>query len=96
MEHLAALMLLVGCSGDVSVCKEIPTSVPAYQNVADCQADLPIQIRMIGSADKRVYGACKAVSADLFEQPATIDWAVSRDGRLMVDVTAKPQQVASR
>ena len=65
MEHVAAFMLLVGCNGDASVCKEIPVSVPAYEDVAECDQDLQLQIRLAGSPDAKVYGTCKEVSEDV-------------------------------
>ncbi|MCQ0986537.1 hypothetical protein [Jiella marina] len=96
MEHIAAFMLLVGCSGDISVCKEVPVPVPAYENVAECRRDLPIQIRMSGSTDERVFGACKEVSEEVFEQSATLDWSITPSGRLKITFDAEPQLVAAR
>ncbi len=96
MEHVAAFMLLVGCSGDISVCKEIPVPVPAYENVAECRQQLPLQIRLSGAADQRVFGACKEVSEEVFQQSATVDWSVSRDGQLAIRFDAEPSLVASR
>lgn len=96
MEHVAAFMLLVGCSGDMSVCKEIPVPVAAYESVAECRQELPLQIRLSGTVDERVLGACKEVSEDVFQQSATVDWTVSRDGRLAINFDAEPSLVASR
>ncbi len=96
MEHVAAFMLLVGCSGDISVCKEIPVPVAAYENVAECRQQLPLQIRLSGAADQRVFGACKEVSEEVFQQSATVDWSVSRDGQLAIRFDAEPSLVASR
>jgi hypothetical protein len=96
MEHVAAFMLLVGCSGDISVCKEIPVPVPAYENVAQCRQELALQIRLSGTVDKRVFGACKEVSEEVFEQSASLDWSVSRDGQLAITFDAEPSLVASR
>ncbi|NDV85700.1 hypothetical protein GTW51_03190 [Aurantimonas aggregata] len=96
MEHVAAFMLLVGCSSDATLCKEIPVPVPAYETLAECQSDLPLQIRLSGSTDRRVLGACKAVDEEVFEQSASIDWAVSRSGQLLITFDAEPQIVAAR
>lgn len=95
MEHVAALMLLVGCNADASACREIPVPVAAYENFAQCDSDLSLQIRLATSADK-VYGTCASVREDVFEQSATLDWALSRSGKLLVIVDAEPQIVASR
>ena len=96
MEQIAAFMLLVGCSGDASVCKEIPVPVPAYESLASCQNDIPLQIRLSNSDSSRVFGACKSVSPQDFEQSASIDWAVSRDGNLSISFEPDSQIVASR
>lgn len=96
MEHLAAFMLLVGCSSDASVCKEIPVSVPAYESLADCQNGIPLQIRLSQSNAPRILGACKAISDEALDESASIEWAVSHDGRLSIDFNAEPQIVASK
>ncbi|WAJ30013.1 hypothetical protein [Antarcticirhabdus aurantiaca] len=96
MEHVAAFMLLVGCSGDVSACQEVPVPMPAYEDVSECQADLPIQMRLSGATDRKLFGACKEVDADVFEQSASVDWRISRDGQLLITFDAAPQVVASR
>ena len=96
MEHIAAFMLLVGCNADASVCKEIPVPVAAYEDTAECGRDLSLQMRLSGTADSEVYGACKAVNQDVFEQSASIDWSISKAGQLIVTFDAEPQIVASR
>ena len=96
MEHIAAFMLLVGCNGDASICKEIPVPVPAYEDVADCDQDLQLQIRLAGTSDSKVYGTCKAVSEEVFEESASLDWSISRSGRLIVTFDSEPQVVAAR
>jgi len=96
MEHIAAFMLLVGCTGDVSVCKEIPVPVPAYESVAECQRNLSLQIRLSGTTDKKVFGACKEVSEEVFEQSATLDWSVTKNGQLAIKFDAEPRLVAAR
>lgn len=96
MEHVAAFMLLVGCSGDASVCREIPVPAPAYESLEECRSDLVLEMRLSGSTERRVLGACKAVDAGILEQSATIDWAVSRNGELLITFDAEPQMVASR
>ena len=96
MEQIAAIMLLVGCSADNSVCTEIPVPTPIYRSVAECEAQMPFEIRMSDTFDNRVLGACKAVDHTIFEQSASIDWAVSRSGQLQVEISAEPSMVASR
>ena len=97
MEHIAAFMLLVGCTGDVSVCKEIPVPVAGYESVQECQQNLSLQIRLSGTSDRKVFGACKAVSEDVFERSASLDWSVSKNGQLSIQFEGEqPNLVASR
>ena len=88
MEHLVAIMLLVGCNADGSACTEIPVPTPSYSSVTECRSDLGLQMRMSGTYDNRVLGACEAVDEALLEQSATIDWAVNGAGKLLVEIEA--------
>lgn len=96
VEHLAAFMLLVGCNADASTCQEIPVPIAAYESADECQQELAVQIRLSGAAVEKVYGACKEIDEEAFEQSATIDWSVTRSGKLLVTFGAEPQIVASR
>ena len=96
MEHIAAFMLLVGCNADASVCKEIPVPVAAYEDQSECTQDLSLQMRLSATADTKVYGACKEVSEEVFEESATVDWTIGRNGNLIVSFDAAPQIVAAR
>jgi hypothetical protein len=96
MEHVAALMLLVGCNADASICKEIPVPVAAYEDFAQCDSDLSLQLRLAISDENHVYGTCTTVTEDVFEQSATLDWTISSNGKLRVTFDAEPQLVAAR
>ena len=95
MEHIAAFMLLVGCSGDAQACRELPVMVPAYEDVAQCTQDLHLQMRLNGAAAEKVYGVCKEVDEETFEQSGTVNWSITKDGRINVQFDAEPQIVAS-
>lgn len=97
MEHLVAVMLLVGCNANGSTCSEIPAPVPFFASQAECEAELGLQMRLTHTFDNRVLGACKGVDEALLEQSATIEWAVSRGGQLQFDVVPleEPANVAS-
>ncbi|WP_185983551.1 hypothetical protein [Aureimonas mangrovi] len=86
MEHLVAIMLLVGCNADGSQCSEIPVPAPAYDSVADCEREMAIQMRFSSTYDDRILGKCTAVSEELLDQSATIEWGVSRGGELRVEI----------
>lgn len=92
MEHLVAIMLLVGCSADGSTCTEIPVPTPSYSSVAECQSELGLQMRLSGTYDNRVLGACKAVDEALLEESVTVAWAVNGGGRLLVEIEADHEE----
>lgn len=96
MEHIAAFMLLVGCNADASLCREIPVPVAAYEDADECRADLGVRIRLSGTGQEIVYGACQEIDEEAFEEAATISWSVTRSGRLLVTFDSEPQVVASR
>jgi hypothetical protein len=96
MEHIAAFMLLVGCGAGAQDCREIPVPVAAYEDVGECTRELRLQMRLNEVAADRVYGICKDVDEATFEQASSVDWTVTKDGRLNVRFDAEPQIVAAR
>lgn len=86
MDHLVAVMLLVGCSADGTACAEVPLPTPIYSSIEECRSDLAMQLRFASSSDDRLLGSCAAVDEALLEQSATVEWAVSRGGDLLVEV----------
>lgn len=94
MEHLAALMLLVGCSADAVVCRELPVPIPMYGDAAECLRDLGLQMRL-ADAD-RVYGVCGETDGATIAQATAVDWQITRSGRLTVSFRTEPQVLVSR
>ncbi|WP_182085437.1 hypothetical protein [Aureimonas sp. ME7] len=96
MEHVAALMLLVGCSSDASVCTQIAVPQPIYRSVAECESAMPLAQRFSATYDRKVVGTCTGLSAAELESSPSVEWAVSRSGRLSVMLTDPPALLASR
>lgn len=86
MEQLAAVMLIVGCNADAATCTEVPVPSVFYSSVAECRAELPMQMRFSASQDDRLFGACEAFDEALLDQSATIEWTVNRAGELRIEV----------
>ena len=53
MEHIAAIMLLVGCSHGGLTCEELPTPQVAFETMEDCVGALPAALGGAG-AGKRI------------------------------------------
>ncbi|HEV7307100.1 hypothetical protein [Ensifer sp.] len=88
MEHIAAIMVLVGCSQATAACREVPAPTVAFETVEECRALLSPAIEATGTAFKFAYGACAEVDPALFVEDAIIDWEVAAPGRLTVRVQA--------
>lgn len=86
MEHIAAIMVLIGCGhGDVD-CKELPAPTVGYETVQACEADMEAVLRRETDSHPIVYGKCATLDPSLFEQDAVVAWNFDSNGALHVDV----------
>jgi hypothetical protein len=87
MEHIAALLLVVGCSGDLRDCTELPAPVPIYETVEECGAERsPVLTSMRGMRDK-VFATCVYVDPAMAEEDAELVWDVTEDAGLVAEIT---------
>lgn len=96
MEHIAAILLLVGCSDDMLVCRELPAPTPIYETAEECEAE--IEASMIAFSDRfpQVLGQCVATDPALEELDAELVWRVSADGTFLASYEQPVVQVAAR
>ncbi|OJF97256.1 hypothetical protein [Pararhizobium antarcticum] len=87
MEHVAAIMMLVGCGSAGTDCSEIPAPAIAFETVAACRAELQPALDAARPRFKVTYGLCEAVDPALLMADATIVWEVTPAGELTVSVT---------
>lgn len=90
MEHIAAIMLLVGCNSGSLACEELPAPQVAFESMEDCVGALPSALGDAGLAKRVVHGRCAAVDPAWVEEDVEITWRMSRQSGLEVHV----QQVA--
>lgn len=83
MEHIAALLLIVGCSGDLGECQELPAPTPIYETFEECQAEMPASRRELDGQAPRVLATCVYVDPALEYEDATIEWDITKDGKLV-------------
>lgn len=95
MEHIAALLLIVGCSQDLSSCDELPAPVPIYETVTECDAELPVALRRFDGARPRVMATCVMVDPALEEEDAELVWDIGPDGRLSAAIEIPQMNIAS-
>lgn len=88
MEQIAALMLLIGCSDDLSACRELPAPEPAYENVAACEAGIPAAMSRHASDHPQLLAQCFAVDTETMHSDAEIVWSINPAGELIASVEA--------
>lgn len=96
MEHIAAILLLVGCSDDMLVCRELPAPVPVYETVAECESGLDSSMTSFSDAFPQIVGQCINVDPALEESNAELVWSIAADGTFLASFEEPVVQVASR
>ena len=86
MEHIAAIMLLVGCSHGSLACEELPAPQVAFESMEECQGALPVALGGAGVSKRIVHGRCAPVDPAWMEDDIEISWRMSREGGLQVDI----------
>ena len=95
MEHIAALLLIVGCSDDMAQCRELPTETALYETVEECDADLGPTISFFVTKHPHVYGRCVDVDPAIEDENVDLVWDVKRNGTLVAMIEVPEVMVAS-
>ncbi|HEY4193112.1 MAG TPA: hypothetical protein VGM46_10755 [Mesorhizobium sp.] len=95
MEHIAALLLIVGCSNNLTQCRELPVSVSVFETMAECSAERPFAVGDLADPAKRIFSRCLAVDPALEDDYNEIAWNVRPDGTFEASVEISGVMVAS-
>jgi hypothetical protein len=95
MEHIAAVLLIIGCSNDLSQCHELPAPVTIFETAEQCTAERPFALGDLAGKADRIMGECLAVDPALEEEYGAIVWDVRPDGTLDASVEIEDPLVAS-
>jgi hypothetical protein len=90
MEHIAALLLIIGCSNDLSQCHELPAPVPVYEAAEDCDSELPASLGAFTGQYDQIFARCVPVDPALEEEDAELTWDILPDGTLVASIGATP------
>ena len=86
MEHIAALILIIGCSDDLTQCRELPAPTPIYETKQDCDAALPDSLGAFTGQFEQLYAQCLPVDPNMEDANAELIWEVKPDGTLIASV----------
>ncbi len=95
MEHIAALLLIIGCSDDLSQCRELPAPVPLFETTEECENELPAGLNSFAGQHPQIFAKCVAVDPALEEEDAELVWDVKSDGTLVASISVPDVMVAS-
>ncbi len=87
MEHIAAIMMLIGCTQGNVECKELPAPAVGFETTEECHALLQPSINDARGKYRIVYGKCAAIDPALYIEDATITWEITPSRQLDVQVT---------
>jgi hypothetical protein len=92
VEDIGALLLIVGCSDDLSQCRELPAPVSIFETKEDCDQQLPDSLRAFTGQFEQLYAQCLSVDPAMEDEDAELVWEVHPDGTLVASVEAAPPQ----
>ena len=95
MEHIAALLLVIGCSNTMTECRELPVPVSVFETFEQCTAERPFALEDIRGRAPHVVGECLAVDPALEDDYDQIAWIVRPDGSLDASLQVTGALVAS-
>ncbi len=95
MEHIAAVLLIVGCSNSLQECRELPAPVPLYEAAEDCQRESGAMIRAYDGKFAKIFGTCVVVDPALEEEDAELVWDITPAGKLEASIEYSNALVAS-
>lgn len=86
MEHVAALLMLVGCSTDLGECRELPAPTAVFETMEECDTRLIDTLAGAAGAYPRVFADCVHVDPAMEEMDAEIVWDVTDADGLVATV----------
>ena len=95
MEHIAALLLIVGCSADMKECRELPAPTPIFETSQECDSELPAVLQQLGGANERVLATCVFVDPAMEEENAELVWDIRPDGSLVATIESNTAVAAA-
>jgi hypothetical protein len=95
VEHIAALLLIIGCSNSMTECHELSVPVSVFETAEACTAERPFAMGDVQGQAQYVVAKCLAVDPALEDDYDQIVWNVRPDGSLDASLQISNVMVAS-
>jgi hypothetical protein len=95
MEHIAALLFVVGCSNSMTDCRELQVPVSVFETEQACTAERPFALGDLQGQAPHIIGKCLSVDPALEDDYDQIVWNVKPDGTLVASLEVSGMLVAS-
>jgi len=95
MEHIAALLFVVGCSNAMTDCRELNVPVSVFETREACTAERPFALGDLQGRAPRIVGECLVVDPALEDDYDQIVWNVRPDGMLDASLEVSGTLLAS-
>lgn len=88
MEHVAALLLILGCADDLGQCRELGAPHTAFKTAEACEHAIEPSMRRFMSSYPQIMAKCVGVDPAHDHSDAEIIWKISPAGDLTARVKA--------
>jgi hypothetical protein len=95
MEHIAALLLVIGCSNSMTECHELQVPVSVFETADECTAERPFALGDVQGQAQHIVAKCLAVDPALEDDYDQIVWNVRPDGSLEASLAISSLVMAS-
>jgi hypothetical protein len=95
MEHIAAMLLVIGCSNAMSECREMQVPVSVFETAQECAAERPFAMADVAGQAQRIMAKCLPVDPALEDDYDQVVWRVMPDGGLEASLEVSNIIVAS-
>jgi hypothetical protein len=95
VEHIAALLLVIGCSNSMTECRELSVPVSVFETAEACTAERPFAMGDVQGQAQHIVAECLAVDPALEDDYDQIVWNVRPDGSLDASLQISNVMVAS-
>lgn len=95
MEHIVALLLVIGCSNNMTECRELSVPVSVFETSEACTAERPFAMGDVQGQAEHIVARCLPVDPALEDDYDQIAWTVRPDGSLDASLQISNVVVAS-